>query len=134
MELKIIIFIKCMSILCENNLILALQNHNEATTKKWYYALKYLINHNKLYEKKNKTLNEEDRKYYDSESDMKISQLWRNDILLNWKYYRKYLEGNYDRKELKKIKENHSSNGKIEMVDENNGEYTVEIYDKYTFF
>ena len=125
---------QCMSILCENNLILALQNDNEATTKKWYYALKYLINHNKLYEKKNKTLNEEDRKYYDSESDMKISQLWRNDILLNWKYYRKYLEGNYDRKELKKIKENHSSNGKIEMVDENNGEDTVEIYDKYTFF
>ena len=125
---------QCMSILCENNLILALQNDNEATTKKWYYALKYLINHNKLYEKKNKTLNEEDRKYYDSESDMKISQLWRNEILLNWKYYRKYLEGNYDRKELKKIKENHSSNGKIEMVDENNGEDTVEIYDKYTFF
>ena len=125
---------QCMSILCENNLTLALQNDNEATTKKWYYALKYLINHNKLYEKEQQSLNEEDRKYYDSESEMKISQLWRNDILLNWKYYRKYLEGNYDRKEIKKIKENHSSSGKIEIVDENNGEDTIKIYDKYQFF
>ena len=125
---------QCMSIICENNLTLALQNDNEATTKKWYYALKYTINHNKLYEKGNLTLKEEDRKYFDSESDMKISQLWRNDILLNWKYYRKYLEGNFDRKELKKIQENHSSDGKIEIVDETNGEDTVEIYDKYQFF
>ena len=125
---------QCMSIICENNVILALQNDNEATTKKWYYALKYLINHNKLYEKEHKLLNEEDRKYYDSESDMKISQLWKNEILINWKYYRKYLEGNYDRIELKQIKENHSSNEKIEIIDENNGEDTVEIYDKYTFF
>ena len=125
---------QCMSIICENNVILALQNDNEATTKKWYYALKYLINHNKLYEKEHKLLNEEDRKYYDSESDMKISQLWKNEILINWKYYIKYLEGNYDRKELKQIKENHSSNEKIEIIDENNGEDTVEIYDKYTFF
>ena len=39
---------QCMSIICENNVILALQNDNEETTKKWYYALKYLINHNKL--------------------------------------------------------------------------------------
>ena len=62
---------------------------------------------------------------------MKISQLWRNDILINWKYYRKYLEGNYDRKELKKIKENHSSNGKIYIID---GEDKIEIYDKYQFF
>ena len=125
---------QCMSIICENNVILALQNDNEETTKKWYYALKYLINHNKLYEKEHKLLNEEDRKYYDSESDMKISQLWKNEILINWKYYRKYLEGNYDRIELKQIKENHSSNEKIEIIDENNGEDTVEIYDKYTFF
>ena len=125
---------QCMSIICENNVILALQNDNEETTKKWYYALKYLINHNKLYEKEHKLLNEEDRKYYDSESDMKISQQWKNEILINWKYYRKYLEGNYDRKELKQIKENHSSSGKIEIIDENNGEDTVEIYDKYTFF
>ena len=125
---------QCMSIICENNLIIALQNDNEATTKKWFYALKYLINHNKLYERGQKELNEEDKKYYDSESDLKISQLWRNDILLNWKYYRKYLEDNYSRKELKKIKENGSSEGKIEIVDENNGEDTVEILDKYKFF
>ena len=125
---------QCMSIICENNNILALQNDNEATTKKWYYALKYLINHNKIYEKRQQALNEEDIKYFDSENDMKISQLWRNDILLNWKYYRKYLEDNYDRKELKKIKENSSSDGKIEINDENNGEDTIEIYDKYKFF
>ena len=43
-------------------------------------------------------------------------------------FIRKYLEGNYNRKELKKIKENSSSNGKIEIVDENNGEDTVEIF------
>ena len=125
---------QCMSIICDNNITLALQNDNEATTKKWYYALNYLINHNKLYEKREQTLNEEDRKYFDSESDMKISQLWRNDILINWKYYRKYLEGNYDRKELKKIKDNHSANGKIEIIDDINGEDPIEIYDKYQFF
>ena len=124
---------QCMSILCENE-TLAIQNDNEATTKKWYYALKYLINHNKIYENGQYTLNEENRKYYDSESDMKTSQLWRKDILLKWKYYRRYLEDNYDRKELRKIKENHSSDGIIEVMDENNGEDTVEIYDKYKFF
>jgi len=65
---------------------------------------------------------------------MKASQLWKKDILLKWKYYRRYLEDNYDRKELRKIKENHSSDGIIEVMDENNGEDTVEIYDKYKFF
>ena len=40
-----------MSIVCENNTTLALKNDNEATTKIWYYALNYLINHNKIYEK-----------------------------------------------------------------------------------
>ena len=125
---------QCMSIICDNNKILALQNDNEATTKKWYYALKYLINHNKIYEKRQQALNEEDIKYFDSESDMKISQLWRNDILLNWKYYRRYLEDNYDRKELKKIKENSSSDGKVEITDENTGDDKVEIYDKHKFF
>ena len=125
---------QCISIICENNITIALKNDNEATTKKWFYALKYLINYNRLNEKGRKELNEEEWKYCDSESDMKISQLWRNYILLNWKYYRKYLEGNYNRKELKKIKENSSSNGKIEIVDENNGEDTVEIFNKYKFF
>ena len=125
---------QCISIICENNITIALKNDNEATTKKWFYALKYLINYNRLNERGRKELNEEGWKYCDSESDMKISQLWRNDILLNWKYYRKYLEGNYNRKELKKIKENSSSNGKIEIVDENNGEDTVEIFNKYKFF
>ena len=125
---------QCISIICENNITIALKNDNEATTKKWFYALKYLINYNRLNEKGRKELNEEEWKYCDSESDMKISQLWRNEILLNWKYYRKYLEGNYNRKELKKIKENSSSNGKIEIVDENNGEDTVEIFNKYKFF
>jgi cytohesin/brefeldin A-inhibited guanine nucleotide-exchange protein len=125
---------QCMSIICEGNNILALQNDNEATTKKWYYALKYLINHNKIYEKRKQTLDEEDIKYFDSESEMKISQLWRNDILINWKYYRRYLEDNYDRKELKKIKENSSSDGKVKITDENTGDDTVEIYDKYKFF
>ena len=119
---------QCMSIICDNNLTLALQNDSEANTKKWYYALKYLISQNRK-EKGLQTSNEEGIKYYDSESDMKTSQLWRNDILINWKYYRKYLEGNYDRKELKKIKD--SSNGKIEIID---GEDTIEIYDKYQFF
>jgi hypothetical protein len=94
---------QCMSIICDNNLTLALQNDSEANTKKWYYALKYLISQNRK-EKGKQTSNEEGIKYYDSESDMKTSQLWRNDILINWKYYRKYLEGNYDRKELKKNK------------------------------
>ena len=75
---------QCMSILCENE-TLAIQNDNEATTKKWYYALKYLINHNKIYENGQYTLNEENRKYYDSESEMKASQLWKKDILLKWK-------------------------------------------------
>ena len=70
-----------MSIFCENNKILALQNDNEATTKAWYYALNYLINHNKISGKGQQILNIEDRKYYDSELDMKTSQLWRNDFL-----------------------------------------------------
>ena len=38
---------QCMSIFCENK-VLALQNDNEATIKSWYYALNYLINHNKI--------------------------------------------------------------------------------------
>ena len=122
---------QCMSIVCENNTTLALKNDNEATTKIWYYALNYLINHNKIYEKGPQVLNDDSRKYHDSEIDMKISQLWRNEILLNWKYYRKYLEENYDRKELYKIKENNSS-GKIEISDEIND--NIEIYDKYKFF
>ena len=123
---------QCMSIFCENK-VLALQNDNEATIKSWYYALNYLINHNKIKDKRQQILNEEDRKYYDSELDMKTSQLWRNDILINWKYYRKYLEQNYNRKELKKIKENNSS-GKIEIIDEINGDDSIEIYDKNKFF
>ena len=123
---------QCMSIFCENK-VLALQNDNEATIKSWYYALNYLINHNKIKDKRQQILNEEDRKYYDSELDMKTSQLWRNDILINWKYYRKYLEQNYNRKELKKIKENNSS-GKIEIIDEINGDDNIEIYDKNKFF
>jgi hypothetical protein len=81
---------QCMSILCENE-TLAIQNDNEATTKKWYYALKYLINHNKIYENGQYALNEENRKYYDSESDMKTSQLWKKHILLKWKYYRRLI-------------------------------------------
>ena len=124
---------QCMSIFCENNKILAIQNDDEATTKTWYYALNYLINHNKLYGKGSQILNEENKKYYDSELDMKTSQLWRNDILINWKYYRKYLEQNYNRKELNKIKENNSS-GKIEINDEINGDENIEIYDKNKFF
>ena len=48
-----------------------------------------IINNNNIQKNENK---KEDRKYYDSELDMKTSQLWRNDILINWKYYRKYLE------------------------------------------
>ena len=122
-----------MSIEGENNKILALQNDDEAIIKTWYYALNYLINHNKLYGKGQQILSEENRKYYDSELDMKTSQLWRNDILINWKYYRKYLEQNYDRKELNKIKENNSS-GKIEINDEVNGDENIEIYDKNKFF
>ena len=124
---------QCMSIFCENNKILALQNDNEATTKAWYYALNYLINHNKISGKGQQILNIEDRKYYDSELDMKTSQLWRNDFLINWKYYRKYLEQNYNRKELNKIKENNSS-GKIEINDEITGDENIEIYDKNKFF
>ena len=124
---------QCMSIFCENNKILALQNDNEATTKSWYYALNYLINHIKISGKGQQILNEENRKYYDSELDMKTSQLWRNDILINWKYYRKYLEQNYNRKELNKIKDNNSS-GKIEINDEVNGDEIIEIYDKNKFF
>ena len=124
---------QCMSIFCENGKILALQNDNEATTKTWYYALNYLINHNKMYGKGQQILNEENIKYYYSELDMKTSQIWRNDILINWKYYRKYLEQNYDRKELNKIKENNSS-GKIEINDEANGDDEIEIYDKNKFF
>ena len=122
---------QCMSIICDNNKTLALKNDNEATTKIWYYALNYLINHNKIYDKGQQVSNEDNRKYHDSEIDMKISQLWRNEILLNWKYYRKYLEENYNRKELYKIKENNSI-GKIEISDEIND--NIEIYDKYKFF
>ena len=124
---------QCMSIFCENNKILALQNDNEATTKAWYYALNYLINHYKVSDKGQQILKIEDRKYYDSELDMKTSQLWRNDFLINWKYYRKYLEQNYNRKELNKIKENNSS-GKIEINDEVTGDENIEIYDKNKFF
>ena len=124
---------ECMSIFCENNKILAIQSDNEATIKAWYYALNYLINHNKISNKGQQILKEEDRKYYDSELDMKTSQLWRNDILINWKYYRKYLEENYNRKELNKIKENNSS-GKIEITEGGEGEDNIEIYDKNKFF
>ena len=124
---------QCMSIFCENNKVLALQNDNEATTKAWYYALNYLINHNKVSTKGQQILKIEDRKYYDSEMDMKTSQLWRNDFLINWKYYRKYLEQNYNRKELNKIKENNSG-GKIEINDEITGDENIEIYDKNKFF
>ena len=124
---------QCMSIFCENNKVLALQNDNEATTKAWYYALNYLINHYKVSDKGQQILKSEDRKYYDSELDMKTSQLWRNDFLINWKYYRKYLEQNYNRKELNKIKENNSS-GKIEINDEVTGDENIEIYDKNKFF
>ena len=69
---------ECMSISCENNNELALQSDNEATIKAWYYALNYLINHNKISNKGQQILKEEERKYYDSELDMKTSQLWRN--------------------------------------------------------
>ena len=124
---------ECMSIFCENNKILALQCDNEATIKAWYYALTYLINHNKISNKRQQTLKDEDRKNYDSELDMKTSQLWRNDILINWKYYRKYLEENYNRKELIKIKENNSS-GKIEITDGMEEDDNIEIYDKNKFF
>ena len=55
---------QCMSIFCENGKILALQNDNEATTKTWYYALNYLINHNKMYGNGQQILNEENIKYY----------------------------------------------------------------------
>ena len=126
---------QCISIFCNDGTNLALQNDNEITTKKWYYALKYLINHNKINEKSafSSNLKDEERKYIESENEMKLSQLWKNEILINWKYYRKYLIENYDSKELIKMRANNTSE-KLEIYEDNESENAKEIFDKPKFF
>ena len=127
---------QCISIFCNDGTTLALQNDNEATTKKWYYALKYLINHYKINEKSGSSYNlskEEERKYIESENEMKLNQLWKNEILINWKYYRKYLIESYDSRELNKIRANNSSE-KLEVYEDDESENAKEIFDKPKFF
>ncbi len=77
----------CFSIALSNGSI-DLRNESDGITKKWYYAIKFLIkrqnglNQFKIKPKKKKNENNEEET---------IETIWRTEILIKWELYRKYL-------------------------------------------
>ena len=128
-----------------------LRNENDAISKKWYYALKFLLRKIKaedVINEKNKNKND---KITENEFKNAIFEYWNTTIILNWNHFRKFIKEYKIEKIFNYNNENILNNNNNDLEDrniykqkiikfflkkkqENNNNNNNEILDKKNFF
>ena len=148
----------CFSIEMNDKTTIDLRNENDAISKKWYYALKFLLRKIKaedVINEKNKNKND---KITENEFKNAIFEYWNTTIILNWNHFRKFIKEykvekkfNYNNENFnnENILKNNNNNNDLEdrninkqkiikfflkKKQENNNNNNNEILDKKNFF
>ena len=149
----------CFSIEMNDKTTIDLRNENDAISKKWYYALKFLLRKIKaedVINEKNKNKN----KITEDEFKNAIFEYWKTTIILKWEHFKKFIKEyqiekifNYNNDNKENISNNKNNNINNDFEDtniykqkiikfflkkkqekNNNNNNNNEIFDKKNFF